>query len=356
MSLNGNLESFPLEEVLRLLARSHKTGCLRVETEGQQGKVFVAAGDVAFATTRGDDELRSDLLRAGLVHETDWPEVESRNQNVAQALAPGVEPPSLSAFIKEQVVEALFRLRRAGHGNFEFVAELQPRYDTGQRLEVEMVVEESQRRMAQWAEIESVIPGMGFRLRMATLLPGDREITISPDTWRLLAALNGEGTVSGLAEKLGSSEFQVGRALAALVRAELLTVVDQVTSARYAYGEPMKEPGNARYGSQPVDFVKPAPAMGPYSPAAQARTAEGAKTAEAKSEDDALLASVFSELHKDQTAQPLDDAADRFAQDSEDPAGEEADPETPTPGSNVTIGLLRRRGLGMLRDLNDSNS
>jgi len=75
-----------------------------------------------------------------------------------------------------------------------------------------------------------------------------------------------------------------------------------------------------------------------------------------KLEDDALLASVFSELHKDQTAQPLDDAADRFAQDSEDPAGEEADPETPTPGSNVTIGLLRRRGLGMLRDLNDSNS
>lgn len=346
MSLNGNLESFPLEEVLRLLARSRKTGCLRVETEGLQGKVFVASGDVAFATTRGDEELRSDLLRAGLVRETDWPEVESRNQNVAQALATGVEPPTLSAFIKEQVVEALYRLRRAGHGSFEFIAELQPRYDTGQRLEVEMVVEESQRRMAQWAEIESVIPGMGFRLRMATTLPGDREITISPDTWRLLAALNGEGTVSGLAERLGSSEFQVARALAALVRAELLTVVDQVTSARYAYGEPMKEPGNARYGSSPVDFVKPAPAMGPYSPAAQARS-------EAKDDDDTLLASVFSELHKDPAAEPLDDAADRFAQED----GEEADPAKPKePGPNVTIGLLRRRGLGVLRDLNDSNS
>ena len=58
MSLTGHIDVFPLEEVLRLLARSYKSGCLRVDAPDLHGRVFMNGGSVTFATVGSDEDLR----------------------------------------------------------------------------------------------------------------------------------------------------------------------------------------------------------------------------------------------------------------------------------------------------------
>ena len=57
MSLTGALEAFPLPEVLRLLARSSKSGALRIEAADLQGRLFLADGFLTYATTRHEEDL-----------------------------------------------------------------------------------------------------------------------------------------------------------------------------------------------------------------------------------------------------------------------------------------------------------
>ena len=69
MSLTGNLEIFPMPEVLRLLSRSKKTGCLTVDAVETEGRIYLAGGAITFANTRSDDVFRQALINSGLVTE-----------------------------------------------------------------------------------------------------------------------------------------------------------------------------------------------------------------------------------------------------------------------------------------------
>lgn len=330
MTLSGSLEAFPLDEVLRLLARAGKSGCLRVETDGMQGKIFVRDGYLAYATTRSDEELRAQILNAGLVNEDSWREVENRGKSIPDALTSGKGIDDLRSFIMEHITDVLFRLRRPGHGTFDFANDVMPRYDTGQALEVEVAVSESKRRLSQWREIEEVIPAMTFRLKMASALPGDREVTISPDTWRMLAALDGQGTVSELAHKLGSSDFLVGQAMASLIRAGLVDLIDKVVGARYGYGQPTEEPSEtAGYRTAPILLME-----------------EPESADHAADSDDRFLQDVFTQLHH----------GDANAAESDEESEAEAPEEEPEEAPEPNLGMLRRRGLGaMAKGLTDRN-
>ncbi len=62
MSLTGHIDVFPLEEVLRLLARSYKSGCLRVDASDLHGRIFLSGGSLTFATVGTDEDMRRQLL------------------------------------------------------------------------------------------------------------------------------------------------------------------------------------------------------------------------------------------------------------------------------------------------------
>jgi hypothetical protein len=238
MALTGTLESIPLPEVLRMLARSRKSGCLRVDAGGLQGKVYLNDGWMTFATTRRDQDLRADLLSTGMVDEAGWKHVERRERGIAEILTEGYEPEDLTHFITEQITDVLFRLSRPGHGTFDFGEDVGPHYPTEQQINIEVCLDEAEKRIKQWRLIEEVIPGVNFRIRMVQVLPDDaREVTITGDTWRLLSALGGQGTVEEVAARLGATDFQIAEVMAQMVRQGLLEVVDHLAPARYSYGE-----------------------------------------------------------------------------------------------------------------------
>lgn len=237
MSLTGALEAFPLPEVLRLLARSSKSGALRIEAADLQGRLYLEDGFLTFATTRHEEDLAADLVTAGLIDSQDWVLVERREKNVAEVLSESVTEQQLTALLADQIADVIFRLTRRTDGDFEFSDSVGPRYNTGVRIDVDACIAEAEERNIRWTEIESVIPATTFHLRMVPDLTDRAEVSLPATTWQILAALHGEGSIEEVARRLGMTDFAVGQVMAGLVRDGLLEIVDLPPEAAYAYGE-----------------------------------------------------------------------------------------------------------------------
>jgi hypothetical protein len=237
MSLTGALEAFPLPEVLRLLARSSKSGALRIEAADLQGRLYLEDGFLTFATTRHEEDLAADLVTAGLIDSQDWVLVERREKNVAEVLSESVTEQQLTALLADQIADVIFRLTRRTDGDFEFSDSVGPRYNTGVRIDVDGCIAEAEERNIRWTEIESVIPAITFHLRMVPDLTDRAEVSLPATTWQILAALHGEGSIEEVARRLGMTDFAVGQVMAGLVRDGLLEIVDLPPEAAYAYGE-----------------------------------------------------------------------------------------------------------------------
>lgn len=340
MSLSGTLEVFPLEEVLRLVARSHQNGCLRVTNE-QEGRIYIESGSLSYATVEPDELLRSRLVASGLGSEDALSRIDVTRGTLAEALNPAVSPAALTELIREQSIEALYRIRRPGRGKFEFAVEARPRYATGQSFDIETIISEAERRAAEWADIENVVPDLSAPWRMVPELDED-SVNLSDTAWRFLAAMDGSCAVEPLADRLGITRFQTARRMAELARARLVEPVPARQAATVGYSsfgtlgephdeapvEPVTEPAPAEQSS----WWEDAPVT---ADAAAGATAAGEETSEGSPRDESFLETVFGELEKTE---------------------DEADDDSPTDGDDDSgFGLLRRRGLGAaFRELADS--
>lgn len=334
MSLSGNLELFPLEEVLRLLARSRQDGCLRVQNS-DAGRIYMEGGALSFATVEGEDAIREQVQAAGLATEEALSRLEVSDGSLTEALAPGISSSALTELVREHSVESLYRIRRSGEGHFEFVADARPRYRTGQSFDIETLVAESDRRAAEWADIQTVVPDLSTTWRMVREID-EESVTLSDTAWRFLAALEGACSVENLAGRLGLTTFQTARHMAELSRAKLVEPVTvsepqpvdfETETPAFESAQPVEDPDRSWWNeeNEPTEEA-PTPIAG-----FDAADDLGSETEDIET-DDSFLETVFSELEKSEQA----DASDV----GEDDQG---------------FGLLRRRGLGSaFRELADS--
>lgn len=241
MSLTGNLEIFPMPEVLRLLSRSKKTGCLRVDNGMLDGRVYLDGGAISFANTEDDERVRRALVNAGLATDDSLRSIAGTDTPVTEALADGVDPSAVTDFVRELVVESLYRIRKPGVGEFEFAVDLSPMFRTGQQFDTEVAVAESDRRAAEWADVLSVITDLDAPVRMVRSLPDENSVTIAAPTWEVLASLEGGSSTRELAERNGLSEFRAARELSGLIRSELVEIVPERVSTDDGYRPPVIE-------------------------------------------------------------------------------------------------------------------
>lgn len=237
MSLTGALEAFPLPEVLRLLARSEKSGTLRVDAPDLQGRIYLADGYLTYATTRREEDLVDDLVGAGLIDSQDWVLVERREKDVVEVLADDATEQQLVDLVADQIADVIFRLMRRTDGDFEFSESVGPRYNTGVIVDIDASIAEAEKRNTQWSEIEQVIPAITFHLRMVPDLTDRNDVSLPAATWRVLAALHGEGSIEEVSRRLGMTDFAVAQIMAGLARDGLLEIVDMPPPASYGYGE-----------------------------------------------------------------------------------------------------------------------
>lgn len=179
MALQGTIETFALPEVLRLLGSGAKTGRLRLSGDRGSGSVWIDGGKVIGADATG----------------------------VRDGAAP---------------VAVLFELLRFGEGSFTFdVDETTDQRGTPQ--DIEAILDEAMRRVAEWRGIEAVVPSLAVGLSLVADLPAN-EVVIDVLRWKAIVAVAGGGSVSAVADALDLDELEACRCAKDLVEAGLVAV------------------------------------------------------------------------------------------------------------------------------------
>ncbi|MFP5332449.1 MAG: DUF4388 domain-containing protein [Acidimicrobiia bacterium] len=375
MALTGNIEIFPLPEILRLLARAGKNGCLRVDTGDLDGRIYLEDGALSLATVGSDSELLDQFTASGVV---DLDRLASRDVvDLPAGLAAGRSADDLSAAVREHSIEALYRIRRPGRGSFEFVVDAVSRFRTGQSFDIESLVSDADRRAADWADIERTLDDLDLAVRMVRELQVP-ETTVNAPTWRVLAALEGGSTVRDVARQLGTTEFLAAREIAHLIRSDLVEPVPTVLGAPdHPVGRSLEDTGS-REPHEPTPTVpasEPGPAPSPWAIAdSEPREAEPADPWHAPPPENGRLASEVESTWSAETDTATEEPsrpdrsagwwAEAMGNVSDDPDTDEflegvfaeeiaeAEPEE----TGFSVGLLRRRRLGpAARDITDAD-
>jgi hypothetical protein len=213
VSLQGTIETFALPDVLVLLSSTKKSGELKVVGSRGEGRVWVDNGQI--------------------VH----------SQNNGKEMAP---------------VDTIFELLRLTSGTFAFDNDATaPK--TGDPQLVDLVLSDAQGRLAEWRDIERVVPHLDAVVDMAAAAPGD-EVIVSGTQWKLLVAVAGGRDIHTLMERLDRSEFETCKAVKELVESNMATIDVATKSAARPPTAPARaeaksddkksEPANANAGAK----------------------------------------------------------------------------------------------------------
>lgn len=202
MALQGTIETFALPDVMRLLASTKKTGCLRLNGSRGTGSVWVDGGTIVASTA------------SGARHATD-------------------------------PVEVFFELLRYKDGDFVFDADVVADVQEAS-ADVESTLAEAEKMLAEWKSIEAVVPSLSAWVELEPELEAD-EVTVDKQRWRQLVAIGAGISVGELGDQLELGELAISRAVKELVEAGLAKVGEapigmEPLSTREPAAAPMAEP------------------------------------------------------------------------------------------------------------------
>lgn len=175
MSLRGSLDTFALPDVLALLATTAKSGELDVTSAAGGGHVWVENGHIIAA----ESDATSDP------------------------------------------VDVLVGLLRLEEGDFAFHGERQAPAP-GDPVDVASLLEAAETRLAEWQEVEEVLPSPRAVLSLVPSASG--AVRLSRDQWAAAVAVGDGRSVEELVERLGGDELDRWRLLVGLVEAGLVEV------------------------------------------------------------------------------------------------------------------------------------
>jgi hypothetical protein len=201
VALLGDLDTFPLDEVLRHLARTGKTGCIAIEGGPGEARLW---------------------LDQGMLIAVDVPWAH-----------PGVD-----------TAEVVFELLRCPTGSFTFTTEASPssRGHEDDADDVGAALAGAYRLLDEWHELLTVVPSLDHQITLRSQLD-TAEITLDTPTWATLVAVGSGKAIAQLAVTLDVS------ALESLRRARDLVVLGAATLTEPAFSRPV---GQSRRPRNPV--------------------------------------------------------------------------------------------------------
>ena len=193
MALQGDLESFALPDVLRLLAGTTKSGRLGVTGSSESGEVWLLDGDVVggSVTTR-----------------------------------PNAKTPA----------EVVYELLLFSEGSFLF-DDGEQLVDGGERSTVDEALSAADHLKAEWADVTTVVPSLDHWVTITPELDGD-EVTVNAEDWRLLAPVAAGASVRAVGAYLDVSDLDASKRVRSLVEAGLVTLGDTPEGATSSVGAP----------------------------------------------------------------------------------------------------------------------
>src|SRR5919204_2996839 len=251
MAIEGPLRELGIHDVFQLLDLSRKTGALRVTSElrHNEGTIYFDNGVVVSAEIRSNPHpLGALLLRTGKITEADLERARDMQQRQGDKRRLGeilvalgvITQREVERQIRFQIEEVVFEVMSWNEGYFSFNEEPETKVPTevSVRIPVEALLMEGARRIDEWSRIESRIPHVGV---LPSLAPppegGGGELDLLPPEWEVLALIDGQRSVRGLATELGRSDFEVAKTLFGLESAGVIVLVDPGNTKR-ARGAP----------------------------------------------------------------------------------------------------------------------
>lgn len=197
VALQGTLDTFALSDVLRLLAATKKTGCLRITGGRGTGSIWVDGGGVS-----------------------------------------GIEAPHVPDATGS--VDALFELLRFEEGSFTFDADAT--HDApGSAEDIELLLAGAEETLREWRQIEAVVPSLDAWVTLRRILDTP-EVSIEQAHWTTLVTVGSGATVRQMSEELDLAELPVSRAVRDLVERGLVDIEASEPSGRAESAMPPGEP------------------------------------------------------------------------------------------------------------------
>jgi hypothetical protein len=244
MAIEGPLRELGIHDVFQLLDLSRKTGALRVTSElrHNEGTIYFDNGVIVSAEIRSNPHpLGAMLLRTGKITEADLERARDMQLRQGDKRRLGEILVSLGVItqreverqVRFQIEEVVFEVMSWNEGYFSFNDEPDTKVPTEVtvRIPVEALLMEGARRIDEWSRIENRIPHVGV---VPSLAPppedGGGELDLLPPEWEVLALIDGERSVRGLATELGRSDFEVAKTLFGLESAGVIVLMDPGTT------------------------------------------------------------------------------------------------------------------------------
>jgi hypothetical protein len=187
VALQGTIETFPLPDVLRLLAATRKTGQLHLHADRVTGDVWLEQGRIV------------------------WGAIDDGGATT--------EP-----------VGVLLALLRAEHGSFSFEADAIPPA-SGAPLEIEPLVLRAEEQLVELRALQALVPSLDVWLTLVDELP-HREITIDAARWRLVVAIGSGTSLGTIARDMNFDELTALRAAKDLLELGLVGLGEAPSIAR----------------------------------------------------------------------------------------------------------------------------
>lgn len=371
VSLSGNLGFVALDEVLRLLSRSHQQGSVDVRGDGTSGRIFIGKRGIDLATTLNDEELRTHLLHSGLVDEAHLHSVEAGETGLA---ADDESVPATVQLLREMTVESIHQLTDRGT-HFEVYEHTTTPYASPRPFELEEILAAARRRADDWKTVRRTVPDLGMTVDFNRDLGDREEIKVAADAWKVLSEIRAGSSVAEIADRLGTTDFWAARVVADLAGKDLVRLTNGHVEAEEE--EHSVSPPAWEDADEAAETTDGEPYPGPYDTPGSVTEDEDDEDAEDAYGDedagDAYSDEDAGDAYADDSAEEPEEVPaaghhdeswwedPKTSKDEDDDSGVEEDTEAflekvfseleETEEEHEGHGLLRRRRLGALRDL-----
>lgn len=234
MAIEGPLRELALTDVLQLLDLSRKTGVLTVERDGVDApaRICLESGTIVGVRATGHTRRLGELLLlAGKATQAQIDRALARQRNAPERLVgaflveEGVPLAEVKRQLRFQIEELVYGLVRWTEGHFRFEEASPPDGDgVPVRVTTESLLMEAMRRVDEWAELSREAPDAELVPALVEVPPDGSVLELGPLEWEVLAAVDGERSLRGIAREVGQGEFEVAKAVFGLVSAGVVEI------------------------------------------------------------------------------------------------------------------------------------
>ncbi len=239
MPIEGALRELGIHDVFQMLDLSRKTGALRVTSElrDNEGTVLFDHGRVVSASVRTNPApLGTLLVRAGRVTEAELAEARARQGGPDRRrlgdilLSMGVlGSRELEHHVRLQIETVVFELMSWRDGFFSFQeCDIDPTVlEAAVSVSTESLLMEGARRIDEWSRIGHKVPSLDVVPVLATVADDHATLLdLLPSEWEVLARIDGDTDLRGIATSLGRSEFDVAKVVYGLLTTGVVQLRD----------------------------------------------------------------------------------------------------------------------------------